>query len=358
LKNLVLKKAAVIHSISNTANTGGNIGWVNQGQLSEKINNAVASLDLGNYTKPFNSAGGSIILQLKNIKDVSVEDIDRELELSRIIKAEKNRQYNEFSIIHFKKIENNFMLKNFNPIIVVAGEPRSVFFELFFKTFGKFRNNPIILIANKKLLINHLKLLKIKKPIRSLNSHEKINFKILDNKKINLIDVPLIYNSLKNIKIDNSNQYINKCFDIAIELIKKNKKLKLINGPIIKKNFLGKKHLGITEFLGSKFNAVSDVVMLIYNKNLSVSPLTTHIPLKDVSKFISKKRIINHVKIIRCFYKKKFNKNPSFAITGLNPHCESNSKLNEEDKIIKPAIEYLLKKKFNVSGLILLTRFF
>ena len=107
------EKAAVIHSISNTANTGGNIGWVNQGQLSEKIKNAVANLDLGNYTKPFNSAGGSIILQLKNIKDVSVEDIDRELELSRIIKAEKNRQYNEFSIIHFKKIENNFYVKEF-----------------------------------------------------------------------------------------------------------------------------------------------------------------------------------------------------------------------------------------------------
>ena len=242
------------------------------------------------------------------------------------------------------------MSKNFNPIIVVAGEPKSVFFELFFKTFGKFKNNPIVLIANKKLLIDHLKLLKIKKPIRILDLHKKINFKILDNKKINLIDVPLLYNSLKNIKIINSNLYINKCFDIAIKLLKKNNKLKLINGPIIKKNFLGKKHLGITEFLGSKFNAVSDVVMLIYNKNLSVSPLTTHVPLKDVCKFISKKRIINHVKIIHSFYKKKFNKNPSFAITGLNPHCESNSKLNEEDKIITPAINYLSKKKFNVSG--------
>ena len=107
------EKAAVIHSISNTANAGGNIGWVNQGQLSEKIKNAVTNLDLGNYTKPFNSAGGSIILQLKNIKDVSIEDIDRELELSRIINAEKNRQLNEFSIIHFKRIENNFYVKEF-----------------------------------------------------------------------------------------------------------------------------------------------------------------------------------------------------------------------------------------------------
>ena len=181
-------------------------------------------------------------------------------------------------------------------------------------------------------------------------SHKRIDFKILNNKKINLIDVPLIYDSLKNIRVDNSNRYVKKCFDVAIDLLKKNNKLKLINGPIIKKNFLGKKHLGITEYLGSKFNVANNVVMLIYNKNLSVCPLTTHIPLKNVSKTISKKRIINHVKKINNFYKKKFNKKPSFAITGLNPHCECNLKSNEEDKIIKPAIDYLLKERLNISG--------
>ena len=242
------------------------------------------------------------------------------------------------------------MLKTFNPIIVVAGEPRSIFLELFFKTYKKFKDNPIVLIANKRLLVDHLKLLKIKRPVRILDSHKKIDFKILNNNKINLIDVPLIYGSLKDIRVNNSNRYIKKCFGVAIDLLKKNNKLKLINGPIIKKNFLGKKHLGITEYLGSKFNVTNNVVMLIYNKNLSVCPLTTHIPLKDVSKTISKQRIISHVKKINDFYKKKFNKKPSFAITGLNPHCESNLKLNEEDKIIKPAIDYLLKKRLSISG--------
>ena len=113
IENLGFEKAAAIHSISGTANIGGNIGWVSQNQLSEKINNAVVSLDLGNYTKPINSAGGSIILQLKNIKDISVESIDRDLELSKIINAETNRQLNEFSVIHFKKIENKSYVKEF-----------------------------------------------------------------------------------------------------------------------------------------------------------------------------------------------------------------------------------------------------
>ena len=113
IENLGFEKAAAIHSISGTANVGGDIGWVSQNQLTEKINNEIKNLDLGNYTKPINTAGGSIILQLKNIKNILVEDIDRELELSKIINAEKTRQLNQFSMVHFKKVENKSYVKNF-----------------------------------------------------------------------------------------------------------------------------------------------------------------------------------------------------------------------------------------------------
>ena len=255
-----------------------------------------------------------------------------------------------FQLFILKKLKIIFMLKNFNPIIVVAGEPKSVFLEIFFKTFKKFKNNPLILIANKKLLIDHSKLLKIKNSIRILNDQKKINYKLLDNKKINLIDIPLNYKSLKKINIKNSNNYIKNCFDKAVDLLKNDRKLRLINGPIVKKSYLGKKYHGITEYLGSKYPVKDNVVMLIYNKNLSVSPLTTHIPLKEVHKNITKKKIINHVDKIYSFYKKNFNINPCFAITGLNPHCESNLKFNEENTVIKPAINFLSKKKYKISG--------
>ena len=46
-------------------------------------------------------------------KDISVENIDRESELSKIISAEKNRQLNQFSVIHYKKIENKSYVKEF-----------------------------------------------------------------------------------------------------------------------------------------------------------------------------------------------------------------------------------------------------
>ena len=53
---------------------------------------------------------------------------------------------------------------------------------------------------------------------------------------------------------------------------------------------------------------------------------------------------MNRVEKIHEFYKKNLKKIPHIGLTGLNPHCESYSNTNEEDKIIKPAINFLLKK--------------
>ena len=63
--------------------------------------------------------------------------------------------------------------------------------------------------------------------------------------------------------------------------------------------------------------------MLIYNKSLSVSPITTHLPIREVSKQIKTKDIVLKSILISNFFKKKFNKMPRIAITGLNPHCEN-----------------------------------
>ena len=239
---------------------------------------------------------------------------------------------------------------NFNPILIVAGEPFSVFSEIVFKSLKlKKIKKPIILIVSKKLLIKQMEDLGFNFKINLINKN-KINFINLNNKKINLINVDFNFKNPFDKISDKSNIYIEECFNIAINILKKKKCAGLINGPISKRNFLKNKFLGITEYLAKKTNKKNKVVMIIYNKKLSVSPITTHLPLKDVYKNLSKKRIIGQVKLIKEFYKKKFKINPQIAVTGLNPHCESNYNSSEEDNIIIPAIKYLRKKKFNVNG--------
>ena len=90
--------------------------------------------------------------------------------------------------------------------------------------------------------------------------------------------------------------------------------------------------------------------MLIFNKKLSVSPITTHVPLKDVPKLVTKRKIIENVSLIKQFYKRYYKKNVAIGITGLNPHCESNFINSEDDKIIRPAIKGLSKKYSKVLG--------
>ena len=237
---------------------------------------------------------------------------------------------------------------NYKPIIVVAGEPNSIFLEIFFKAKKKYNfKKPIILIVSKKLLLEQMKKLNSNFEINDVDIKKSLNLKNKNN-IINIININYEFKKCFDKISRKSNAYIEKSFKIALKLLKKNKFSGLINGPISKKNFLREKFPGITEYLGNKEK--SKVAMLIYNNKLSVSPLTTHLPLKEVNKKISKKKIIDHVNLIRYFYKNVLKKVPKIAITGLNPHCESNYKSSEEDRIIKPAIKYLVKKKFKVEG--------
>ena len=76
----------------------------------------------------------------------------------------------------------------------------------------------------------------------------------------------------------------------------------------------------MTEYISKQFK-VKNQAMLIYNKKLSVCPVTTHLPIKSVSNQISKDKIIEKSKLINDFYKKNFHKKPKIAVIG-QPSCK------------------------------------
>ena len=89
--------------------------------------------------------------------------------------------------------------------------------------------------------------------------------------------------------------------------------------------------------------------MIIYNKNLSVSPLTTHIKVKDIAKSIKKNLLLKKIKTLNKYYVKYFNKTPRIGVLGLNPHNLEFKKNSEELNVIIPVIKNL-KKKIKISG--------
>jgi len=234
-----------------------------------------------------------------------------------------------------------------NPILIVLGEPNSIFSEILFKTYKKKIvqkfSRPIIVIGSEKLLQSQMRYLNYSIKIKKINSINIKNSNI-NNKYMNIINVDYNFKKIFSNISKNSNKYINNCFKIALKLLSEKSAFALINGPISKRHFLEKKYLGITEYLSNKVKIKKKPTMLIYNSYFSVCPITTHLPINLVTKNLTKNKIINDVLNINYFYKNKLNKKAKFAILGLNPHCDS------IEKIISPAVKILQKHNVNIKG--------
>ena len=237
------------------------------------------------------------------------------------------------------------------PIAIIAGEPNSISSEIIFKSWmlrKKFLNKSFFVIGSIDLFNSQKKRLKYKIKIKEIGD----NFKKTDltGKALPIYDVKYFQKKTFEKISDKSNKYIFKCFDIAINLLKKKKINGIINCPVAKETLFKKKHQGITEFLSRKYKTTGNEVMLIYNKNLSVSPITTHIPLSEVNRKINKSQIVKKVQIIDKFYKKILKKKPIIAVLGLNPHNYLSTKRTEKMGIISKAVKKLKENNIKIVG--------
>jgi 4-hydroxythreonine-4-phosphate dehydrogenase len=235
------------------------------------------------------------------------------------------------------------------PIIIILGEPNSISSEIFLKSLNYIKKTKLnfIIIGNYSLLKKQAKYLNFKINVKLKLS--EIN--CLENIKFNFINVDYKQSKPFNLKTNNSDIFVKKCFENAIILLKKKLATGLINLPINKSKFTKNKYKGITEYIADKTNNKNKENMLLFNENFSVLPLTTHIPLKKVYKEISYKKIEKACKNINNFYLKTIKRKKfKIGILGLNPHNGENGYIgNEEKKIIIPAINKL-KKKYPIIG--------
>jgi len=105
-------QAALVYSISDTANKGGKLGWVKESILSKNIFNELKKLKIGEHTNPILVPGGFLILKLINLRQVS-KDFDLNEEVKKIINEKTNQQLNRFSNIYFNKIQKDVKINEF-----------------------------------------------------------------------------------------------------------------------------------------------------------------------------------------------------------------------------------------------------
>ena len=236
-----------------------------------------------------------------------------------------------------------------NLICIIAGEPNSINSELIGKIWKKkdnFKGLNIFIIGNYSLIKKQFRQIGIRTKMRKIYNIQKQNF----NKELLVYDVPLKFKNPFKVSSKIKSKYIVKCLKLGIELAKSNKISGLINCQINKRETFGENFTGITEFLAKKERISGKEAMLIYNKELSVSPITTHIRIGQISKKISKKLIVNKLITINKFFLKNLKFKPKIGLLGLNPHNYELKKNSEERKVIIPAIKKLKKQKISVEG--------
>ncbi len=233
-------------------------------------------------------------------------------------------------------------------VAIIAGDPESISSELIAKTWKRkrlYKNINIFIIGNYNLIKRQLNLLNIKANIKKIHDLKNKNFK----KALLIYDIPLNFNKPFDVNKNSKRKYVLKSFNVAIELSINKKINGFINCPVNKKDIF-QSNYGVTEFLAKKSNILGKEAMIIYNKKLSVCPITTHIQIKNISKNLSIKKIYEKIITINNFYKQKIGYKPKICVLGLNPHNFELINKSEEKKIILPAINKLRKKGINVKG--------
>tara|TARA_B100000963_G_scaffold329623_1_gene319155 strand:+ start:2725 stop:3690 length:966 start_codon:yes stop_codon:yes gene_type:complete len=228
-------------------------------------------------------------------------------------------------------------------IAVSIGDINGIGIQIIIKLWEKRRINNFILVTNFELFKKYL----IKKNINiglNLIDLQKKNI----NYKKNTFNI-FNYKSFSN--AENTFKSLQKCY----ELCKKNICIGIVTLPISKNiiiNKIDKNFVGQTEYF-KNIDKKKYANMLMIHKRLIVSPLTTHIPVKQITNRISQKLFLyNQILNIELTLRRDFNiKKPKLAISGLNPHSGENGNFGKEEiKIINPLIKNLKKRKILIDG--------
>jgi len=112
IEKVGFENTANIYSISSSSKNGGLIGWVNEIQISKKINEKIRKLEVNQITEPIEIQNGYILIKVNNKKQIQ-QDINIDNELDKLINKEMNSQLSNFSTIFYKKLKKNIEINEY-----------------------------------------------------------------------------------------------------------------------------------------------------------------------------------------------------------------------------------------------------
>jgi len=242
------------------------------------------------------------------------------------------------------------MQKNILPIAILLGDPSGIGPELITKLLS---NNitdlaNIVVIGEKSILEDGEKISGEKTNLKIINKFEQIQF---NGQTKFFLDISNGKNRTYKLSENSahSGESVLEALNCALELAKQ-KKIGAINfGPFNKTSLklAGSKYEDELHLMADKLNVKDFFCELNVVDNFWTARVTSHIPLKDVPKYIKKENILKPIRLINKTMKLNGLKNPRIAVQALNPHAEFGTE--EKDEII-PAIDEAKKNGINAEG--------
>ena len=112
IKEIGFQNTANLYSISESSKVGGKIGWIKENNLSRDISDELKKINSKEYSDVIKVNNNLLILRV-NEKRVTKKEINKELELQKLIETKKNEQLNNFSKIYFDKIKIDSNINEF-----------------------------------------------------------------------------------------------------------------------------------------------------------------------------------------------------------------------------------------------------
>lgn len=108
---------------------------------------------------------------------------------------------------------------------------------------------------------------------------------------------------------------------------------------------------GQTELVAERLGA-KHFAMMLMAENFRVALVTTHLPLRKVAEAITRKKIVEQLRVVHHELQSRFGiAQPKIAVTGLNPHAGEGGLLGEEEQtIIAPAIQQAQSEGIHAEG--------
>lgn len=236
-------------------------------------------------------------------------------------------------------------------IAITPGEPAGIGPDLVIQLAQQSFPEQLIVVADREMIQQRAELLKL--PLRIIAYEADRPAKPSQESTLSILHVPMTVPTVPG-QLDVANaDYVIKTLTIAAQKCLAHEFAALVTGPIHKGiiNDAGVPFQGHTEFL-AEFSGVNEVVMMLATDNLRVALVTTHIPLANVPRMISRERLRTSITILIKELSRYFGvSKPRIAVCGLNPHAGENGHLGREEiDIITPVIQEFVTQGENVTG--------